>query len=279
MKTILIPTDFSKHSENALKAAALIANHQNAKLLVLHVAGIKNTSLIKNNDQSFDETMFYIRLAEKKFADFLNKPYLEGLSVTQIIKKNTNFSEINDVLNENNVSLIVMSSHGTSGLQEILIGSNTEKVIRYSDVPVLVIKEEASLYKTGAAVYTSDFSEESIQAYKKAKDFFKEWQTDMKMVYINSNGRKFKNNRELDLMLTDFFTKAGEKDIAECKNKVTIYSEQSIEKGIFNFSEDINADFIVIPTHARQGITAILKGSLSEDVANHSMIPVLTIKL
>ena len=279
MKTILIPTDFSKHSENALKAAALIANHQNAKLLVLHVAGIKNTSLIKNNDQSFDETMFYIRLAEKNFADFLNKPYLEGLSVTQIIKKNTNFSEINDVLNENNVSLIVMSSHGTSGLQEILIGSNTEKVIRFSDVPVLVIKEEASLYKTGAAVYTSDFSEESIQAYKKAKDFFKEWQTDMKMVYINSNGRKFKNNRELDLMLTDFFTKAGEKDIAECKNKVTIYSEQSIEKGIFNFSEDINADFIVIPTHARQGITAILKGSLSEDVANHSMIPVLTIKL
>ena len=279
MKTILIPTDFSKHSENALKAAALIANHQNAKLLVLHVAGIKNTSLIKNNDQSFDETMFYIRLAEKNFADFLNKPYLEGLSVTQIIKKNTNFSEINDVLNENNVSLIVMSSHGTSGLQEILIGSNTEKVIRFSDVPVLVIKEEASLYKTGAAVYTSDFSEESIQAYKKAKDFFKEWQTDMKMVYINSNGRKFKNNRELDLMLTDFFTKAGEKDIAECKNTVTIYSEHSIEKGIFNFSADINADFIVIPTHARQGITAILKGSLSEDVANHSMIPVLTIKL
>ena len=279
MKTILIPTDFSKHSENALKAAALIANHQNAKLVVLHVAGIKNSSLIKNNDQSFDETMFYIRLAEKNFAEFLNKPYLEGLSVTQIIKKNTNFSEINDVLNENNVSLIVMSSHGTSGLQEILIGSNTEKVIRYSDVPVLVIKEAASLYKTGAAVYTSDFSEESIQAYKKAKDFFKEWQTDMKMVYINSNGRKFKNNRELDLMLTDFFTKAGEKDITECKNNVTIYSEHSIEKGIFNFSEDINADFIVIPTHARQGITAILKGSLSEDVANHSMIPVLTIKL
>ena len=279
MKTILIPTDFSEHSENALKAAALIAHHQNAKLLVLHMAGIKESSLINNNDQNFDETMFYIRLAEKNFAEFLNKPYLEGLSVTQIIKKNTNFSEINDVLRDNNVSLVIMSSHGTSGLQEILIGSNTEKVIRYSDVPVLVIKEAASLYKTGVGVFTSDFSEESIDAYKAAKEFFKEWQTVMKMVYINPNGRKFKNSRELDQMLTDFFTNAGEKDILECKHNVTIYSEHSIEKGIFNFSADINADFIVIPTHARQGIAAILKGSLSEDIANHSMIPVLTIKI
>ena len=279
MKTILIPTDFSEHSENALKAAALIAKHQNAKLLVLHVAGIKDSSLIKNNDESFAETMFYIRLAEKNFGEFLNKPYLERLSVSQIIKKNTNFSEINEVLTENNVSLIVMSSHGTSGLHEIVIGSNTEKVIRYSNVPVLVIKEVASQYKMGIGVYTSDFSEDSIEAYKTAKEFFKEWQTTMKMVYINPNGRKFKNTRELDLMLSNFFTKAGEKDSSEFKNNVTIYSEHSIEKGIFNFSEDINADFIVIPTHARQGIASILKGSLSEDVANHSMIPVLTIRI
>ena len=223
MKTILIPTDFSEHSENALKAAALIAKHQNAKLLVLHVVGIKDSSLIKNNDESFTETMFYIRLAEKNFGEFLNKPYLEGLSVSQIIKKNTNFSEINEVLTENNVSLIVMSSHGTSGLHEIVIGSNTEKVIRYSNVPVLVIKEVASQYKMGIGVYTSDFSEDSIEAYKTAKEFFKEWQTTMKMVYINPNGRKFKNTRELDLMLTNFFKKAGEKDSSEFKNNVTIY--------------------------------------------------------
>ena len=279
MKTILIPTDFSEHSENALKAAALIANHQNAKLLVVHMAGIKEASLIKDKDQNFEETMFYIRLAEKNFAEFLDKPYLKDLSVTQIIKKHANFSEINDVIIENNVSLVVMSSHGTSGLQEILIGSNTEKVIRFSDVPVLVIKEVESVYKMGVGVYTSDFSEESIEAYKTAKEFFKEWQTAMKMVYVNPTGRKFKNSRELDQMLTDFFTKAGEKNILECKESVTIYSEHSIEEGIFNFSKDINADFIVIPTHARKGIAHILKGSLSEDVANHSMIPVLTIKI
>lgn len=172
-----------------------------------------------------------------------------------------------------------MSSHGASGLKEILIGSNTEKVIRYSDVPVLVIKEAAADYQMGVGVYTSDFSEESVDAYHSAKNFFKEWKTEMKMVYVNTTGSKFKNTRELDTMLTIFFTKAGEENILECVNDVTIYSEHSIEKGIFNYSNDINADFIVIPTHARKGIAHILKGSLSEDVANHSMIPVLTIKI
>lgn len=279
MKTILVPTDFSQHSENALKAAALIAKHQNAELLVVHMAGISGTSLIKEESQNFEESIFQIRLAEKNFETFLDKDYLEGITLSQIIKKQTNFSAINAVVAENNVSLIVMSSHGTSGFQEFLIGSNTEKVIRHSDVPVLVIKGEAADYKMGVGVYSSDFSEESINAYKTAKTFFADWQTEMKMVYVNPTGRKFKNSREINELFTHFFNKAGESNVSACINDVAIYSEHSIEEGIFNYSKDINADFIVIPTHARKGIAHILKGSLSEDVANHSMIPVLTIKI
>ena len=279
MKTILLPTDFSQHSENALKAAALLAKHHDANLIVAHIANLTNASLIKSQDQSVEEALFSVILAEKNFTEFLDKPYLKGISVTSLIKKNTNFNEINEVLEANDVSLIVMSSHGTSGLQEMLIGSNTEKVIRFSDVPVLVIKGEAAEYKMGVGVYSTDFSEDSIEAYKKAKTFFADWQTEMKMVYVNPTGRKFKNNRELDQLLTNFFTKAGEDTIKDCKDSVTIYAEHSIEKGIFNYSHDINADFIVIPTHPHKGITHILKGNLSENVANHSSIPVLTIKI
>ena len=279
MKTILLPTDFSQHSENALKAAALLAQHHQANLIVVHIANLKDASLIKSQEQSFEETLFSVRLAEKNFAEFLDEPYLKDVAVTSLIKKNSNFNQINEVLEANDVSLIVMSSHGTSGLQEIIIASNTEKVIRFSDVPVLVIKEEAAAYKMGVGVYTSDFSEDSVEAYKKAKTFFKDWDTEMKMVYVNPTGRKFKNSRELDELLLNFFTKAGEVNINDFKNKVTIYSEHSIEKGIFNYSNDINADFIVIPTHPHKGITHILKGNLSENVANHSSIPVLTIKI
>ncbi|MDN6309267.1 MAG: universal stress protein [Psychroflexus sp.] len=279
MKTILVPTDFSQHSENALKAAALIAKHQNANLVVVHMVGAKDASLTKSQDQNVEETFFHIRLAEKNFIEFLDKPYLKDISVNQIVKKHTGFKEINNVISENEVSLVVMSSHGTSGFHEMLIGSNTEKVIRFSDVPVLVIKQEAATYKMGVGVFTSDFSEESIQAYKTAKEYFKEWQTDMRMVYVNPSGSKFKNSREINKMLTDFFTKAGEDNVSGLKDAVSVYSEHSIAKGIFNFSNDINADFIVIPTHARKGIAHILKGSLSEDIANTSTIPVLTLKI
>ena len=279
MKTILVPTDFSQHSENALKAAALLAQHHQANLIVVHIANLNDASLIKSQEQSMEETLFSVKLAEKNFGEFLDKPYLKDVAVTSLIKKNSNFNEINEVLEANDVSLIVMSSHGTKGFQEMIIGSNTDKVIRFSDVPVLIIKEEAAEYKMGVGVYSSDFSEDSIEAYKKAKTFFKDWETEMKMVYVNPTGRKFKNSRELDELLLNFFTKAGEVNINDFKNNVTIYSEHSIEKGIFNYSNDINADFIVIPTHPHKGITHILKGNLSENVANHSSIPVLTIKI
>lgn len=279
MKTILVPTDFSEHSENALKAAALIAKHQNASLVVAHMIGANEASFNKSPNQNVEEIVFHIRLAEKNFVEFLDKPYLKDISVSKIIKKHTGFKEINDVISETGASLVVMSSHGTSGLHEMLIGSNTEKAIRFSEVPVLVIKQEAATYKMGVGVFASDFSEESIQAYKTAKEYFKKWETEMRMVYVNPSGSKFKNSREVNKMLTNFFTKAEENNVSELINSVTIYAEHSIPKGIFNFSKDINADFIVIPTHARKGIAHILKGSLSEDVANSSTIPVLTLKI
>ncbi|MDT0295894.1 universal stress protein [Mesonia ostreae] len=279
MKTILVPTDFSQQSENALRAAALIAKHQSANLVVVHMIASRDASFTKSQNQNVQETVFHIRLAEKNFVDFLNKDYLKDLSVNQVITKHAGFKEINDVISEHKASLVVMSSHGTSGLHEMLIGSNTEKVIRYSDVPVLVIKDEVATYKMGVGVFASDFSEESIQAYKTAKEYFKDWETEMRMVYVNPAGSKFKNSREINDMLTNFFKKTGENNVSELKNAVSIYSEHSIPKGIFNFSKDINADFIVIPTHARKGIAHILKGSLSEDVANSSTIPVLTLKI
>ncbi len=56
-----------------------------------------------------------------------------------------------------NADLIVMGSHGASGFQEMFIGSNTEKVVRNSDVPVLVVKREEPEFKADKFVFASDF--------------------------------------------------------------------------------------------------------------------------
>ena len=60
---------------------------------------------------------------------------------------------------------------------------------------------------------------------------------------------------------------------------VNRYADFSIEEGINNYSHLSSADIIAIPTHGRKGLSHLLHGSISEDVANHSIKPVLTVKI
>ncbi|MCP4975162.1 MAG: universal stress protein, partial [Maribacter sp.] len=61
--------------------------------------------------------------------------------------------------------------------------------------------------------------------------------------------------------------------------EVEIHNDYSIEKGILNYGEKINADIIGIPTHGRKGLSHFFMGSIGEDIANHSNVPVVTFKI
>ena len=139
MKKIIVPIDFSEHSEYALEAASNIARKYHSELIVLHMLELSNAIITAGSNALNEEAVFYLKLAEKKFETFLDKPYLEGLEVTPIIKHFKVWSELNEVAKEHDANLVVMGSHGASGIKEVLIGSNTEKVVRHSDIPVLVI--------------------------------------------------------------------------------------------------------------------------------------------
>ena len=141
MKKIIVPIDFSKHSEYALEVAAGLARKNNAELLVLHMLELSSALLTNTNSQQQTNTIFLLKITEAKFSEFLDKDFLEGIKVTPIVKHFKVFSEINDVAMEEDADLIVMGSHGTSGARDVFIGSNTEKVVRHADIPVFVVKQ------------------------------------------------------------------------------------------------------------------------------------------
>ncbi|WP_299116700.1 universal stress protein [uncultured Winogradskyella sp.] len=277
MKKIIVPIDFSEHSEYALEAAASIAKKHNSKLIVLHMLELSNAIISAGNDSLNEEAVFYLKLAEKKFEAFLDKPYLEGVEITPIIKHFKVWSEVNDVVNEHDANLIVMGSHGTSGIKEVLIGSNTEKVVRHSDIPVLVIKHNPILIEFENGVFASDFSDDAVAPYLKAKLTFNKLGVKMHLVYVNSPDGNFKSSTEIDKKVSDFLKKA-DGDLENLR-KVSIVSDYSVEKGILNYANAIGADVIAVATHGRKGLAHFLEGSISEDIANHSTLPVMTFKI
>ncbi|MDG1528800.1 MAG: universal stress protein [Polaribacter sp.] len=277
MKKVIVPIDFSEHSEYALKAAALLAKRNEIEIVVLHMLNLSVVSLSESASDLQAQSIFYLKLAEKKFKKFLKKEYLKDIKITPIIKHYLSFKEINGIAEEENAELIIMSSHGASGVKEFFLGSNTEKVVRHSTIPVLILKEEIFDLNFEDVVYACDFSEKSIPAYKKALKLMEFFNSELHLLYVNLPNDKFKSSSQMQEMAVNFLTKAGQ-DISKLK-EVTFECEFSIEKGILKFSNLIGADLIAISTHGRKGLSHIFEGSVAEDVSNHSMLPVITIKI
>ena len=277
MDKIIVPIDFSEHSDYALETAAKLAKTYNAEILALHMLDIEKDSLTDSSNAHNEKVVFFMKLAEKRFNEFLQKDYLKGITVTPIVKHFRVFSEVSEVAESNNADLIVMGSHGSSGLSEIFVGSNTEKVVRHSSIPVLVVKTKPTDVKFDSVVFASDFSDENIVAYQKASKLFNTFNSKIHLLSVNVPGQGFRSSDELEERVASFLEKANDKQLKI--NDVHFVSDYTVEKGIINFSNRVGADVIAIPTHGRKGLAHFFSGSVSEDVANHANLPVITFKI
>ncbi|MEG3659217.1 universal stress protein [Arenibacter palladensis] len=274
MKHILVPVDFSDHSAYALEAAAGIAKQQNADITILHMLGISEAVYAEEELLEYKEAKYFMGLAKKKFKPFLDKPYLKDITIHKIVQNYKVFSELNNVAKEQNIDLIVMGSHGSTGFNEIFIGSNTEKVVRTSDVPVLVIKEQNSNFTINNILFACSFSEDMIAAFRNVKLMAQKFSAKLKLVYINTPYQDFLSTPEADDRIAKFMSKAE-----DTQSKVEIYNDRSVENGILNFSKTEKFDLLALPTHGRKGLSHFLLGSIGEDIANHARLPVMTFKI
>jgi nucleotide-binding universal stress UspA family protein len=278
MKKILVPVDFSEYSEYALEVAASLAKKHDAEIIVYHMMGLNDALLTKDESNQVFEAMYYMKLAEKRFAEFLDKDYLEGVKVTDTVHNYKVFSEVNDLANEMKADFIVMGSHGTSGLSEIFVGSNTEKVVRHSEIPVMVVKEHRPNFEIRDAVFACDFKQENMTAFIKAMNFFDLIGADVKLLYVNLPNEKFRSSGEIETRVREFLMQSGPSGLDRLDD-VVYYSDYSVEDGVFHYAEKINADAISLPTHGRRGLAHFFSGSIGEDLVNHAKVPVITFKL
>ncbi|MAO10531.1 MAG: universal stress protein UspA [Flavobacteriaceae bacterium] len=278
MKKILIPVDFSEHSEYALKVAATLAKKQKASLVVLHMMGLSEAVLTRDESQEMFEAIYYMKLAQKRFKNFLDRDYLKGIKVETTVQNYKEFHEINSVAKNFNVDLIVMGSHGASGLKEVFVGSNTEKVVRTSSVPVLVVKNRLRDFEMNKVVFACDFSKDYIEPFRKAWYFFEAIGTELQLVFVNTPN-KFLSNQEMEERALEFLNQSGIANTEEVYDKIVYYSDHRLDYGIYSFSNKFKADLIVIPTHGRRGLAHFFSENVAESIVNHSDLPIMTFKV
>jgi nucleotide-binding universal stress UspA family protein len=274
MKKILIPTDFSEQAENALKVAAQLAKKHKAEIYLLHTLELPMQKIDPlSTSQNLPEAMYFMQLAHKHFEGLLEKDYLKGLNVHEIVEFYEPFRGVYQVCKKHDIDLIVMGSSGTNSFKEMLIGSNTEKIVRTSEAPVLVVKKEHPVFNVNNFVFASNFKDHYKAPYIKATEFAKLFNAKMHLLIVNTAGHFITTHDAQERMLE--FAKCADFD----NFTTNIYNDITVEKGIMNFSQSISADLIGMCTHGRQGLSSFFNGSISEDLLNNAKRPVITFKV
>jgi nucleotide-binding universal stress UspA family protein len=274
MKRILVPTDFSKHAEYALRVAAQIAKKNNSEIYLLHMLELPH----QGNDaissgSAIPQIMFFKNMAINKLETLMESDFLEGINVSEIIQFEKAFDGIMEISKKNEVDLIVMGSHGASGYEEMFIGSNAEKVVRSSEVPVLVIKNETAEFKADKLVFASDFSDEIKKPFSKLVEFATIFNSHLDLVMINTPN-SFKSTAVAEKIMNEFLEGTNFTNYS-----THIYNDVNVEKGILNYASSVDADLIGMCTHGRTGFSHFFNGSISEDLVNHTVRPVITFKI
>ncbi len=273
MKRLLVPTDFSEQAENALKIAAQIATIYGSEIFVMHSMEMPTYLATSSDRGDLPDSLFYMKLAEKRFHELEEKEYLDGLIVHKTIGKSEIYEDIEEACEKNEISLIVMGSNGASGFKEMFVGSNTEKVVRTSEIPVLVIKGNQAEFKVQDFVFASDFSKAGRGAFIKGQKFAQKIGAKIHLLFVNTPGN-FKTSSQAYTLMEDFI-----QGMEIGNYTLNIHNDTTVEKGILNFARHISAQLIGMGTHGRKGISHFFNGSISEDLVNHAQMPIITFKI
>lgn len=275
IKNILVPTDFSKCSVYAVKVAAQLAKKLDATVHLLHVIETPVVAYDAGmvNFESLPQAMFMKELADDNLKNLLRESFLKGIKIESKIEYDAIYKRINQYVEDQKVDLIVMGSHGAKGVNEIVLGSNAERVVRYSSCPVLTIKQEYANFDVKNILIASNFYNEADTMFKAFKQFTTLFNADLHFVRVNTP-INFETTPESHEKMDNF---ARRHHIEEYS--FGIYNDQTEEDGILNYADEINADLLVLGTHGRTGLAHLIKGSIAEDLLNHSKRAVLSIKI
>jgi universal stress protein A len=143
IKTILCPIDFSEISANALEYAVFLASHHHAELLILHVVEqlheFEHYQILVLTPQELAEEME--KQAHEKLTK-LTEQIKKTVKVETVVRHGKPFVEIIKEAKEKDMDLIVMASHGRTGVSHMLMGSVAEKVVRKANCPVLIVRNK-----------------------------------------------------------------------------------------------------------------------------------------
>ena len=275
-KKILVPIDFSSESANAVDTAASLAKNEGSEMILLNVIEDPYTNVFKTmGGGGFDDprdSTFVVELKrriEEKLQSLVENLNKAGVSASFQIKIGNVFGTISAYIDEVSADLIIMGSKGASGLDEVLVGSITEKVVKYVHCPVITVKDKVDLNHINSIVYPTDLKEEQEKVLNDIKVLQKKHNAHLHLVKVYDSD--FITRKEVEERMKKF---AGHFKLEDYS--ITAIKHPDEAEAILQFAENNQADMIAMATHFRRGLEVLFNTRISKNVVNHAKRPIWT---
>ncbi|MEX0967962.1 MAG: universal stress protein [Bacteroidia bacterium] len=271
MKRILTPVDFSEDSINALQHAIYIAKKMGAEIHLLHVKPDKSVfSLFGNSKDEFSETEIADNL--DRLIDRLSTE--NGISLHRHIRAGKISREIAQAAEEIDTFMIVMGTHGRSGVEEFWMGSNSFKVVSQAPCPVLTLRKNFEQYEITRIVLPLDNSPETRQKVPHTVEFAKYFNASIHVLAVISDRTEGVINRitRYQMQVVDYIK---EYDV-DWKTD-TVYGD-NITNATIEYAKEVKASLIAIMTEQEIDASNLVLGPYAQQMVNHSPIPVYSVR-
>lgn len=276
MKKIIIPVDFSTSSEHASKLASKIARLSKSEIHLLHMIEVPKGLIdqVTNEPLATPQNILYIKKTKELLDSFQEKFFFKNKKVVQAILFNKPSEGILSYAEKINSDLIVMGSKGHTKIEELIIGSNTYKIIQTSKTPVLVVKKDESKFRLKNLIYASDFDEtkKHNNALNKLIDFAKLFKSTFHLVKVNTPS-SFENTQTSNEKMKRFAEKYNLD-----KHTINIQNDSTIEDGIINFTNEIQGDIIALESYGRSAVSHLFNRSITKHVSEMAKSPTIIFK-
>lgn len=278
LHSILVPTDFSKHSENALEHAVYFGSKFRSEITVLHVDEL---AVSPEGASLADDAA--VRHFKERQEEFVGEQFarirrgVEGYPVTlkTMVVSGRAYKAIVEESERKDYDMIVMATRGLTHLAQHLIGSTAERVVRFSRQPVLSIQQGP---KPGGAINAvlcpTDLSPAGNAALSYAFSMARQANARLYVQYISELEKPVSREQLMDRLppLTEHYPQLHDVDWE-------FICDRDVEpsNSIIRFADDRDVGLIVMSAHGRKGLRRAYIGNNTAEVVRQSTRPVLTV--
>ncbi len=269
MKKILVPTDFSECANQAAQVALDLAKRLDAWVYFLHISPEASVKSIVHSEVELETHHQEVSSAKSQLDEWVRIGEDKGVTCFPVLVFDNGFEKIENYVKPYAIDLIVMGSHGATGIRKLILGSNADRVIKHVEIPTLIVKRIKESFSVNSFLFASSFQQNVSDVFSWIANVANGLNVEMHLLYLANVSQPKPENEALQEMKNLASSYPGLK----CSLDYAITNDE--EWAIRQVAEKLQASVIAVPGNEKEG--GLVAANLASRLLSSEDRPILVL--